>query len=767
MTRAESDWGTWTADRPLELSHLSSGFAMTPVLYSARANSATAIPPGELVRFGRRGITNGQVCFETRHEETDLRWRYDLAESASTHIHWHCDAHGEWGLRYWVNLCFSAPAGIGFRFDRATGVLRSDNETGPQLSVRTAKLPLMATFHDDLAALLDEYGDKGYFYLGSRGTSGAFAVLRFNLEEAPAMSCHISLSMAESTIAGSGQPNDQSVLPNTVAPLASEVAALSENRQGSSGGTSARSDESGPSTEHDTSAAQHALEAMHDVLAWNHVHDPINARSYTVLTRFWNQQKFGGFGIWMNDVMYHALMWSRFDAAKARSNIDAVFAWQTDEGNFPCLVTGNDAWLDRSQPPIVSYVIWCCHRNSQDKELLQWAFPRLLANHDWWWRRRSLHDTGLVAYGTSLDVGDGLYKGTKLAAKDESSMDNMAVHDPAEFDASTGLIQAADVGLNSLLALDGEILAQMARLLELDDEALRLEQQGEAHRKRIAEWLWDDSRGVFANRMMDGRFVQALAPTSFFPMAAGIATEAQVDSLIRNYLKPEEKFGGQFVLPSATRDDPAYQDNVYWRGRIWAPLNYWVYEGLRRYGREIEASTLASKSLNLFKQGWEQRQCGENYHAETGAIADQSDTDTFYTWGAMLPALHVKEVFDDTPWQGMSLSPFQAEGEFGPITTAWGVLSIVNEGSHWTIRAKDAELMSGTVCSRLSHVLLTESSFHAELDASGIDETLRFTGRTIIAARLGQSDLMVNSDTVTLSAGHDGGQLVLRFDTGR
>lgn len=767
MTPTEQCWGTWTADRPIELSHLPTGFTLTPVLYSARANSASAIPPGELVRFGKRGISNARICFDTRHEETELHWQYDLADPATMDIQWRCDAHGEWGLRYWVNLCFSAPPAIGFRFDRETGILTSDNESGPQLSVSTAKLPLMATFHDDLPALLDEYADKGYFYLGSRGTSGACAVLRFNLEEAPSMSCRVALDMAESISSGSRPPNDKPFLPNNGATAMDDGAEPVENRQVSPGAMTAASDESDVPAEHEDSEAQGALEAIHDVLAWNHIYDPINARSYTVLTRFWNRQKFGGFGIWMNDVMYHALLWSRYDTEKARRNIEAVFVWQTDEGNFPCLVTGNDAWLDRSQPPIVSYVIWCCYRNSQDKKLLQWAFPKLLANYDWWWRRRSLHDTGLVAYGTSLDVGDGLYKGTKLAAKDESSMDNMAVHDPAEFDASTGLIQAADVGLNSLLALDGEILAQMATLLKLDEEAARLEQQSEAHKQRIADWLWDDSRGVFANRMMDGRFVQPLAPTSFFPMAAGIATEAQVDSLIENYLIPEEKFGGLFMLPSATRDDPAYQDNVYWRGRIWAPLNYWVYEGLRRYGRASEASTLASKSLNLFNQGWQQRQCGENYHAETGAIADQSDTDTFYTWGAMLPALRVKEVFDDTPWQGISLSPFKVDGKFGPITTAWGVLSILNEGSHWTIRVNDAELMSGTVSGSLSQASLSESSFQAELGASNINETLRFTGRTLTAATLDGADLKISADTATLPAGHGGGKIKLSFASRR
>ena len=50
------------------------------------------------------------------------------------------------------------------------------------------------------------------------------------------------------------------------------------------------------------------------------------------------------------------------------------------------------------------------------------------------------------------------------------------------------------------------------------------------------------------------------------------------------------KFGGAFGLPSVTRDDPAYGDNVYWRGRIWGPLNFWTYQALRRAGLDGEAA---------------------------------------------------------------------------------------------------------------------------------------------------------------------------------
>ena len=126
MKDTQQHWGTWTADKPVELTHLPTGFKITPVLYSARANHASAIPPGELVRFGPRTVNDRSIRFDTTHEDTKLRWQYTQSDASSLAMHWHCSANGEWGLRYWVNLCVSAPPNIRFGFDRENARLTSD-----------------------------------------------------------------------------------------------------------------------------------------------------------------------------------------------------------------------------------------------------------------------------------------------------------------------------------------------------------------------------------------------------------------------------------------------------------------------------------------------------------------------------------------------------------------------------------------------------------------------------------------------------------------
>jgi putative isomerase len=266
----------------------------------------------------------------------------------------------------------------------------------------------------------------------------------------------------------------------------------------------------------------------------------------------------------------------------------------------------------------------------------------------------------------------------------------------------------------------------MARTLGQDAEADELESQVAAHKASIAERLWDETRQVFANRLLDGSFVTPLAPTSFYPLVAGIGSPEQQAALVDRYLNPEDKFGGPFGLPSVTRDDPAYGDNVYWRGRIWGPLNFWAYQGLRRAGLAGEAAALAEKSLRLFALGWQARECGENYNAETGAIRDQPDTDGFYSWGALLPALAVSEVLDMTPWAGWSVMGPPAGSRLGPLLTPAGrtyLSALSADESAWRLERADGRvLLASNLEGRLSHLSLDEAHPGVQLPAIEQDD---------------------------------------------
>jgi glycogen debranching enzyme len=103
-----------------------------------------------------------------------------------------------------------------------------------------------------------------------------------------------------------------------------------------------------------------------------------------------------------------------------------------------------------------------------------------------------------------------------------------------------------------------------------------------------------------------------------------------------HFYNPDE-FWGDWILPSIARDDPAYPEQNYWRGRIWAPMNLLAYLGLRRYDLPQARADLAGKSRALLLQEWlEHGHVHENYNADTGQGCDVRNSDRFYHWGGLL-----------------------------------------------------------------------------------------------------------------------------------
>jgi neutral trehalase len=144
--------------------------------------------------------------------------------------------------------------------------------------------------------------------------------------------------------------------------------------------------------------------------------------------------------------------------------------------------------------------------------------------------------------------------------------------------------------------------------------------------------------GIFLNKdLVTGQLSTRLSPTNFYPLLAKAATQQQADRMVREHLENPAEFGGEFVLPSIARNDPAFKDQEYWRGRIWGPMNYLVYLGLAHYNEPEARQQLAEKSLNLFLKEWAKNgHVHENYNANLGEGDDVSSSDRFYHWGALL-----------------------------------------------------------------------------------------------------------------------------------
>lgn len=134
-------------------------------------------------------------------------------------------------------------------------------------------------------------------------------------------------------------------------------------------------------------------------------------------------------------------------------------------------------------------------------------------------------------------------------------------------------------------------------------------------------------------------------------MLGKVPTQTQVERMMTAYFRNPAKFAEEWIIPSISRDDPAYKDQHYWRVRIWAPMNYLVYFGMRNYDITEDRKILAEKSKKLLLKEWlENGHVHENYCAETGygcssTVSGNKNiaSDRFYHWGGLLGLISLIE----------------------------------------------------------------------------------------------------------------------------
>ena len=416
-------------------------------------------------------------------------------------------------------------------------------------------------------------------------------------------------------------------------------------------------------------------EAIWKALIWNTIYEPIKDRVCVPVSRAWctrNGKGFGSYVLFEWDTFFAGLMGGTISKKVAYQQLNSIFAEITEAGMIPNFGSERGGSPDRSQPPVGSYCVLKLYHQFDDISLLEKYYPMLLSWNRWWFRHRDGNGDGLLEWGSD-PIPDGLERGffdsgnTHLTAMYESGLDNSPMYDDVVFNEKTHTLELNDVGLNALYALDCRSIACMADVLNKKEDAAMLNAEYNRVKDLMNETMYDPDVGMYCNTHWSGEKDYRFSPTNFYPLLAGIPSPEQVEAMVRKNLLDEKKFWGEFVIPSISKENPGYFDQDYWRGRIWGPMNFLVYEGLRRAGMRKESASFAEKSFNLFLGEWEnENHIHENYNSITGDGDDKKNADPFYTWGALLAYLPVCEYIYVAPEGG---------AEFGNMTLPGAAIS--------------------------------------------------------------------------------------------
>jgi hypothetical protein len=498
-----------------------------------------------------------------------------------------------------------------------------------------------------------------------------------------------------------------------------------------------------------------APEAIGDNMFWNSLYAPQTGLVFPSISRR-AAHNAGGWVLGEWDGFFGSLLTSLEDKDQTLATIRTLLLAQTDTGLVPNGLAGSGGTPDRSQPPVGSYAVWKVFQRYPDRAMLEWAYPRLKRWHEWWFRDRGDgqpwrdgNRDGLLEWGSnrgSRESSGG--RGFRLQAGWESGMDDSPMYDGVHFDPQTQTMDLDDVGLNSLYALDAECLAQLATILGKDDDARALQADSEKMKQLIRDKLWNDADGIYENRSWNGEFSKKLSPTNFYPMLAGIATPEQARRMVNEHLLNPKEFWGEYVVPTTPRNDPAFDDQYYWRGSIWGPTNYLLYHALDRYAFNSEALDFARKSYALFMEDWKANgRNDELYHAWGG----NGGGDTHYTWGTLLCLIPLEQFIDVNPWDGLrfgaldppsssSLHGIVWQGHTYDVTIAPNETTLVRDGklafhADAGVVVRDYLATSATVTFRVA----SSRAFNITLDefeASSIGTGVRIDGQPLRKIKL-------------------------------
>lgn len=164
--------------------------------------------------------------------------------------------------------------------------------------------------------------------------------------------------------------------------------------------------------------------------------------------------------------------------------------------------------------------------------------------------------------------------------------------------------------LNSYLYRECEAFSIIAGVIGKTGDAVYFKDHAQKIKNDIQTYLWDELDGYYYDRnCKTGDIIRIKSVSGFAPLWAGVSTPEQAQRLVSQHLINPAEFWRPFPLPAYAANEKGYSENCLegdlgcsWRANTWIPANYFVFQGLRRYGYMDIAGELAYKTYEMVKK---------------------------------------------------------------------------------------------------------------------------------------------------------------------
>ncbi len=468
-------------------------------------------------------------------------------------------------------------------------------------------------------------------------------------------------------------------------------------------------------------------EAVSGLRGYSHAYDPARQHVMATVNRTWSGPNSAGpiFG-WDNFFTAYIAAWD--DPVLGTAALEHVVGMFAEHGIargpaprnliIPIMysrtleVLGDDALAARTWPTMMAFMrFWFADRGD---------------GRPW----RDGNDDGLIDSGASSDPALTPLSQLIAEAMDETGYDDSPIYsagfvnnrygflaDGVALDLPSRTLTITQVGQNSLYIASCRAMVRWAERLGKGEDAAWLRAEEARAAVRVREVLYCAEDGIFRDRYWQGGFSPVKTMTLFYPLLAGIA-DAETQQRLQAMLLDTAQFWGENMIPTVSRDDPAYCDGLdgrgnYWRGNCWPPTTYIVYLAIKEAGWDAIAAEYARRVIRQFMEYWQDYgHAYENYPPEGKVDHDflylngWGGREIRYVWSAMMLFCGLEEVFgpevgrrgvrfgnphlaEETAWHGGTFAGQRVDAIAGSYRTE------VTCGDRWSFLAEPGLTVRG------------------------------------------------------------------------
>jgi len=320
--------------------------------------------------------------------------------------------------------------------------------------------------------------------------------------------------------------------------------------------------------------------------------------------------------IWSWDHCFNAIALAGNMPETAWDQFMIFFDKQDVSGMLPDFMNDKFSLWNCCKPPIHGWTLMRMMERTEwlTESQLREVYGPLARWTEWWFAHRDDDGDGVPQYNHGNDSG----------------WDNSTVFRNA--------IPVESPDLSVFLILQMDALAAIAEKLGMPDEARSWRARGDETFDRMLAHFW---KGERFSAMQSGTHAEAAGDSLILFMPILLGTRLPDD--IRTHLLAGLKYENRFLTPHGLATESVqsefYKSDGYWRGPIWAPSTYLLYEGLKAAGEPAFARDVARRFCDMAaKSGM-----AENFDALTG----EGLRDPAFTWTSSVFLLLANELLEE------------------------------------------------------------------------------------------------------------------------